>query len=335
MKRIYLLAALAVLAFPAVAAQQTITEEGAFHYGIRDQINDNFDELYDAAKDGTADIGTKAIVSTVAPSADSATTNNAVDVNLTSPVDTTGTNTHNALNVDLTVGNATGGTNALRGLRIGNVTGDAQVNVSGISIGTGTLLGTSYGLDIGSGWDAGLNTASPVLNALAPGADSAATNTASTITFTTPVDTTGTNAHNGLLINATIGNASGGTNTFDALEFGAITGDAQVTETAIKIGSGYDAGIVTDGSVKVNSTTGTALTQVIIATDTDLDSGDTSEVVTVTGATTATRCFGTITNDTTTEVSITSIVTATDQATVQVSADPSTSGADLALICFN
>jgi hypothetical protein len=93
---------------------------------------------------------------TRAPTADSATTNKGVAVNLTAPVDTTGTNTHNAVDVGLTISNATGGTNAVTGFNLGNVTGDAQVNVTGIKIGTGTTLGTSNAIQVGSGWDAGL-----------------------------------------------------------------------------------------------------------------------------------------------------------------------------------
>lgn len=49
MKRFLMLAVLAMLSFPAYAAQQTITTEGAFDRTIRDQVNDNFDELYGMA----------------------------------------------------------------------------------------------------------------------------------------------------------------------------------------------------------------------------------------------------------------------------------------------
>jgi hypothetical protein len=240
MKKIYLVAAMALMAVPALAAQQTIRNEGAFTYDIRDQINDNFDELYDATKDGTAGIST-------------------------------------------------------------------------------TTLAAS---------DAITETRTPT-------ADHASTLHGAKILYTVPIHTTGTNGDNALLISPTISNATGGTNTFDALEIGAITGDAQVTEVAIKVGSGYDTGIVTDSSLKVNSTNGTAISAIRIGTDTDLDSGQTSEVVTVTGATSASLCFATITNDSTTEVSVTNVVAGTDQATVQVSGDPGASGADLAVICYN
>lgn len=96
-----------------------------------------------------------------------------------------------------------------------------------------------------------------VLKAVAT-ADSAATTNIGEIAFTTPVDTTGTNTHQGLVIDAEIGNASGGTNTVNLLNVDAITGDAQVTlnainigaltgtaaaEKAIVVGSGWDTGV--------------------------------------------------------------------------------------------
>lgn len=102
------------------------------------------------------------LTNTRAPSADSATTNKGIAVNLTAPVDTTGTNTHNAIDVALTISNSTGGTNAVNAVNIGNVTGDAQDNVTGVKIGTGTTLGTSNAIQVGSGWDAGLVLDSPL-----------------------------------------------------------------------------------------------------------------------------------------------------------------------------
>lgn len=99
---------------------------------------------------------TAAQTSTYAPSADSAATNKANTVNLTAPADTTGTNTHDAYDVGLTISNATGGTNTVNGLAIENYTGDAQVNVNGINIGTSDGLGTAQAIVIGSGWDVGV-----------------------------------------------------------------------------------------------------------------------------------------------------------------------------------
>jgi hypothetical protein len=345
MKPIYLLAALALLAVPAYAAQQTIRNEGAFDYTIRKQVNDNFDELYAATLEGTSGLTTTTITATGAitdtrtPSADHASTLFSTKLLYTVPVHTTGTNTDYGLWITPTISNASGGTNVFKGLFLANITGDAQVTETALDIGTGYDVGVDVNSPANFDSTVALNSTVTLANAAAmtraPTADSATTNNGVSIAFTTPVDTTGTNDHNGLIISPTIGNASGGTNTFDALEIGAITGDAQVTENAIKVGSGYDVGIVTDSSLKVNSTNGTAISAIRIGTDTDLDSGQTSEVVTVTGATSASLCFATITNDTTTEVSVTNVVAGTDQATVQVSADPSTTGADLAVICFN
>lgn len=241
------IAAFALMSGPAMAAGVTPGDIGRLNDVVANSWTfDNVTSVGDLAI--TDSITGEDITITRAPAADSATTNTGGDFNLTSPVDTTGTNIHNALNVDLTIGNASGGTNTVNGLNFANYTGDAQVNVNAIKIGTSDGLGTANALTIGAGWD---------------------------------------------------------------------------------------AGIVTDSALKVNSTNGTALTAIRIGTDTDLDSGQTSEVVTVTGATSASLCFATITNDTTTEVSVTNVVAGTDQATVQVSADPSTSGADLAVICYN
>ena len=74
-------------------------------------------------------------------------------------------------------------------------------------------------------------------------ADAATTTSIQEIAFTSPVDTTGTNTHNGITIDLTIGNASGGTNTVNGIAFDNITGDAQVIENALNIGSGWASGI--------------------------------------------------------------------------------------------
>lgn len=105
---------------------------------------------------------TSSLTYTRAPSADSATTNQTSKVALTAPVDTTGTNTHNAYDVALTVSNASGGTNTVNGFKFDNYTGDAQVNVNAINVGTSDGLGTAVGLTIGTGWDTGISVASPV-----------------------------------------------------------------------------------------------------------------------------------------------------------------------------
>src|SRR3990167_3588237 len=79
-------------------------------------------------------------------------------------------------------------------------------------------------------------------------ADSATTTNIVEIAATTPVDTTGTNEHNALNIDLEIGNASGGTNTVNAIKIDNITGDAQVTETGLMVGTGFDVGIDMQGT---------------------------------------------------------------------------------------
>lgn len=86
-----------------------------------------------------------------------------------------------------------------------------------------------------------------VLKAVAT-ADSGATTNIMEIAATTPVDTTGTNEHNALNIDLEIGNASGGTNTVNAIKIDNITGDAQVVETGLMLGTGFDVGIDMQGT---------------------------------------------------------------------------------------
>lgn len=84
------------------------------------------------------------------------------------------------------------------------------------------------------------------------------------INYATPIDTTGTNIHSGILVDLDIGNASGGTNRISGLSFESMIGDADVeelhairiesltgsastNETAISIADGWDAGIYMEG----------------------------------------------------------------------------------------
>ena len=76
-------------------------------------------------------------------------------------------------------------------------------------------------------------------------ADSAATNESVEIVYTTPIDTTGTNTHNGITLDLAIGNATGGTNNVRGIQIDAITDDPQVVETAINIGDEWDYAIDT------------------------------------------------------------------------------------------
>lgn len=285
---------------------------------------------------------------TRAPTADSATTNQTDKVALTAPVDTTGTNTHQAYDVALTVGNATGGTNTVNGYTFDNYTGDAQVNVNAISIGTSDGLGTANALKIGSGWDFGITTASRTLNSFAASADSGATNKSSAFTFTFPVDTTGTNTHTLLDMALTAANATGGTNTVNGLNFANYTGDAQVnvnainigtsdglgTANALTIGSGWDAGAIIDSPVKIGATNGTAITQIAFTTDA-VANGQTSKTTTLTGVTASSKCVATVNTVPTNSVFLKSAAPGTNQVVVTASADPGASTLAYTVMCFN
>lgn len=163
---------------------------------------------------------------------DAGAVGDSAEVAFTSPIDTAGTNTHNALTVDLTIGNATGGTNNVRALQIDSITGDAQVVETAINVETG--------------WDVGLAVAPPADFTYVQGIDAGATGDSLEVAFTSPIDTAGTNIHNALTVDLVIGNATGGTNSVRGLQIDSITGDAEVTETAINVGSGWDVGLAVD-----------------------------------------------------------------------------------------
>jgi hypothetical protein len=83
------------------------------------------------------------------------------------------------------------------------------------------------------------------INGAPASADSAATNEFVEASFSTPVDTTGTNTHNAITVDLAIGNSTGGTNNVRGLQIDAITDDPQVVETAINIGDEWDYAIDT------------------------------------------------------------------------------------------
>jgi hypothetical protein len=311
--------------------------------------------------------------------ADSAATNEMVEIAGTTPIDTTGTNVHDFLTIDAAIGNSSAGTNSVVGLQIDGITGDAQVTETGVHVGSGwdygadfdspvnldgavtssstiaqtltnsagasanpydytATLGIMNGSDtfealdinitnadhtgtaatntvraldiagmtadanayesaiyLGAGWDNDVNGATSlelasddvvVVTVKDPaGADSAATNEMVEIAGTTPVDTTGTNTHDFLTIDAAIGNSSAGTNVATGLQVDDITGDAQVTENGVNVGSGWDYGVVSASPVQINSTlkvTGAANLLVdvsIITTDTVLTAADSGTTV--------------------------------------------------------
>lgn len=191
-------------------------------------------------------------------------------------------------------------------------------------------------------------TTTTITESYSPTADSATTNKGVSLSLTAPVDTTGTNTHNALDVALTISNATGGTNAVNGLNIGNVTGDAQVnvtgvkigtgttlgTSNAIQIGSGWDAGLVTDSGVQINSTNGTAITAFRFAFDA-VASGQTSKTTTLTGATASSRCVASPAETGTNSVYIRSVVPGTDQVVITVSGDPGASNLDFTVICLN
>lgn len=173
----------------------------------------------------------------------------------------------------------TGSTNAA--VTIGGNSNTVEVNSSNWDVSTAGAISGLTGYTQGSGNFAisgtgtfGTGTGAISLNGFTTiaktiTADTGTTNNLEKITFTTPADTTGTQTHQGLNIATTVGNASGGTNTANIIGIDALTGDAQVTlnginigaltgtaasESAIKIGDGWDTGI-TGATYTIDGTT--------------------------------------------------------------------------------
>lgn len=172
---------------------------------------------------------------------DAAATGDALEVAFTSPIDTGGTNIHNAFVVDLVIGNATGGTNSVVGLQVDSITQDDQV--------------VETAVNIESGWDVGLAVDAPADFTYVQGIDSGATGDALEVAFTTPIDTASTNTHNGITVDLTIGDSTAGANNVVAIQIDAIVDDAQVVETAIKIGDEWDVALDTTSPVIATAVT--------------------------------------------------------------------------------
>ena len=129
--------------------------------------------------------------------------------------------------------------------------------------------------------------------------NSGTTNNIADLTLDSPADTAGTNTHNGLNIDANIGNATAGTNTVNIINTEALTGDAQVSlnavnigaltgtaaaEYALNVGSGWDAALRVNGTDVVNGSGQVVAAQIsgtLFQTNTDtasannIDRGDT------------------------------------------------------------
>ena len=89
----------------------------------------------------------------------------------------------------------------------------------------------------------------------------------------------GSDTFRGLYLNYTNANHTSTSNVFNGVDIAAITGDAEATETAINIGSGWDNGLVVNG-VTVVTGTGTIASTVVTGTifSTNSDSGSSTLV---------------------------------------------------------
>jgi hypothetical protein len=97
-----------------------------------------------------------------------AATQNIVDITFASPAWATAVATNlRGIYIAPTIGNATAGTNAVALIDVAAITGDAQVSLYGIRAGalTGTAATENF-LEIGAGWDNGINSASLITGAL-------------------------------------------------------------------------------------------------------------------------------------------------------------------------
>lgn len=256
---------------------------------------------------------------------------------------------------------ATDGLNILTGsLKVGNGVPDSTINgedlyVEGISEFDGAMRvdgAVTLNSTLTMSGVAALNGANTSTGSMTytrtPSADSATTNNTSKVALTAPVDTTGTNTHQAYDVALTISNATGGTNKVNAFNVENVTGDAQVdvtglrigtgttlgTSNAIVIGSGWDAGLVTDSAVQINSTNGTAITAIRFAFDA-VASGQTSKTTTLTGATASSRCVASAAETATNAVYIRSVVPGTDQVVITTSGDPGASNMDYTVVCYN
>jgi len=92
-------------------------------------------------------------------------TANLIDLTFTSPAWATGaaTSTLRGIYLAPTVGAATNGTNTIALVDVAAITGDAQVSLYGLRFGAMTGTGaTENAIEIGAGWDIGLNSASSI-----------------------------------------------------------------------------------------------------------------------------------------------------------------------------
>lgn len=153
-----------------------------------------------------------------------------------------GSDTWTGFAFNSTNANHTGASNTLNAFAAAAITGDADATETAVSVGTG--------------WDNALDSQLWDLLNVVPAAGTSGNLGALTATITAQ---DGTDTTNGLTINLTNADHTGSTNQVNAISIGAITGDAQSDETALRLGSGFDTAIRFDGgtmSIRSGSSTG-------------------------------------------------------------------------------
>ena len=129
---------------------------------------------------------------------------------------------------------------------VANMTGGADL--AGTKIDLDADNDTSIAADTDDQIDIELEGADTIVLKAVAGIDAGATTNIIEIAGTTPVDTAGTQEHNFLNIDMTIGDSTAGTNTVNAIRIDDITGDAQVTESGVIVGTGFDVGLDLSGT---------------------------------------------------------------------------------------
>lgn len=125
------------------------------------------------------------------------------------------------------------------------ISGDVDVN--GGKIDLDADADTSITADTDDEIDFELNGSDQIIFKTAPAASGYGTTNMMEIAGSSPAWITSTNALNFLDIDIGVGNAVTGTHTVRGIMIDGITGDAQVTETGIEIGSGFDVGADVNG----------------------------------------------------------------------------------------
>lgn len=159
----------------------------------------------------------------------------------------------------------TGASNVVTGIDIANITGQSTATETAIKVGTG--------------WDSGLTTASPVsatyINAAGGGGN--AISLSGTLGIFNGSDT-----FNGINIGYTNSNHTGTSNAFNAINIANITGDADAVESALKVGTGWDYGVQLalggTAAIYLSDTGGTAASGILMGTDTNLYRGAANEL---------------------------------------------------------